>query len=300
MKGNAEKKDSIRQTVQKAYADIASGHRSGCCGPKASCCGASDPHALAKGIGYSEQDLAGLPEGANMGLSCGNPTAIALLRAGEVVLDLGSGGGFDVFVAARKVGPAGRAIGVDMTPEMVEKARKNAAAYRKQTGQDNVEFRLGEIEHLPVADESVDVVISNCVVNLSPDKPQVWREIARVLKPGGRVAVSDLALLKPLPPAVSECVEALLGCVAGAVLVADTEAMAADAGLVDIRCDSKPEVVESMNKWNDPLYQKVQETLPPGGRISDYVTSLYVAARKPARQHAQAEERLGQRKEHGR
>ena len=300
MKGNVEKNDSVRQTVRSAYADIASGRRGGCCGPKASCCGASDPRALARGIGYSEEELAGLPEGANMGLSCGNPTAIASLRPGEVVLDLGSGGGFDVFVAARKVGPTGRAIGVDMTPEMVEKARKNAGAYREQTGLENVEFRLGEIEHLPVADESVDVVISNCVVNLSPDKPQVWREIARVLKPGGRVAVSDLALLKPLPPAVSECVEALLGCVAGAVLVADTEAMAADAGLADIRCDSKPEVVESMNKWNDPLYQKVQETLPPGARISDYVTSLYVTARKPARQHAQTERRLGQRKEHGR
>ena len=300
MRGKAKKSDSIRETVQKAYADIASGRRGGCCGPRASCCGASDPHALARGIGYSEEELADLPEGANMGLSCGNPSAIASLRPGETVLDLGSGGGFDVFVAARKVGPTGRAIGVDMTPEMLTKARRNAETFRRQTGLENVEFRLGEIEHLAVADESADVVISNCVINLSPDKPQVWREIARVLKPGGRVAVSDLALLKPLPPAVSECVEALVGCVAGAVLVADIEAMAADAGLVDIRCDPKPEVIESMSNWNDPLYKKVQETLPPGARISDYVTSLYATARKPARQRPQAEKRLGQRKEHGR
>ena len=169
-----------------------------------------------------------------MGLSCGNPNALAALKPGEVVLDLGAGGGFDVFIAGRKVGPTGRAIGVDMTPEMLAKARKNIAAYRERTGLDNVEFRLGEIEHLPVADASVDVVISNCVINLSPDKPQVWREIARVLKPGGRVAVSDLALLKPLPPAVVERVEALVGCVAGAVLVSETERMAREAGLVEI------------------------------------------------------------------
>ena len=144
-----------------------------------------------------------------MGLSCGNPNALAALQPGEVVLDLGAGGGFDVFIVGKKVGATGRAIGVDMTAEMLGKARKNIASYRKQTGLDNVEFRLGEIEHLPVADASVDAIISNCVINLSPDKPQVWREIARVLKPGGRVAVSDLALLKPLPPAVAELGEDL-------------------------------------------------------------------------------------------
>ena len=166
-----------------------------------------------------------------MGLSCGNPNALAALQPGEVVLDLGAGGGFDVFIAGKKVGATGRAIGVDMTAEMLGKARKNIAAYRERTGLDNVEFRLGEIEHLPLADNSVDAVISNCVINLSPDKPQVWREIARVLKPGGRVAVSDLALLKPLPPAVLESVEALVGCVAGAVLVSDTERMAQGGGL---------------------------------------------------------------------
>ncbi len=217
-----------------------------------------------------------------MGLSCGNPTALALLRPGETVVDLGSGGGFDLFIAARKVGPSGRVIGVDMTPEMVTKARQNAAVFQEQTGLANVEFRLGEIEHLPVADNSVDVVISNCVINLSPDKAQVWNEIARVLKPCGRVAVSDLALLKPLPKAVRESVEALVGCIAGAVLVEETRTMAAGAGLDDIRCDAKPETVESMNDLSDPLYEKVRDALPPGTKISDYVTSLYVTARKPA------------------
>ena len=281
MRDNVEKDDSIRQTVRNAYGDIAAGCAGACCGSKASCCGASDPSALAKDIGYSEEELSRLPEGANMGLSCGNPTASASLKPGEVVLDLGSGGGFDVFIAARKVGPSGRAIGVDMTPEMVTKARQNAAAFREQTGLANVEFRLGEIEHLPVADNSVNVVISNCVINLSPDKPQVWNEIARVLKPCGRVAVSDLALLKPLPEGVRESVEALVGCVAGAVLIEETRAMAAAAGLAGVRWDSKPEAVEAMTELNDPLYAKVRDTLPPGTRISDYVTSLYVAARRP-------------------
>ena len=281
MTEDTEKSDTIRQTVRNAYAHIATGRAGGCCGPQASCCGASDPSALAKGIGYSEEELSGLPEGANMGLSCGNPTALASLKPGQVVLDLGSGGGFDVFIAARKVGPSGRAIGVDMTPEMVTKARQNAAAFREQTGLANVEFRLGEIEHLPVADNSVNVVISNCVINLSPDKPQVWNEIARVLKPCGRVAVSDLALLKPLPEGVRESVEALVGCVAGAVLIEETRAMAAAAGLAGVRWDSKPEAVEAMTELNDPLYAKVRDTLPPGTRISDYVTSLYVAARRP-------------------
>ena len=199
-----------------------------------------------------------------MGLSCGNPNALAALQPGEVVLDLGAGGGFDVFIAGRKVGPTGRAIGVDMTPEMLAKARKNIATYRERTGLDNVEFRLGEIEHLPLADASVDVVISNCVINLSPDKPQVWREIARVLKPGGRVAVSDLALLKPLPPAIAESVEALVGCVAGAVLVSETERMAQEAGLGDIVLKSKSGYIDGMVDWQDPLYQKIVAHLPPG------------------------------------
>src|SRR5215469_10749335 len=179
--------ESVRQMVRDGYSKIAEKDTSCCSG--VSCCGsnAEDSAQLAQYVGYSAEELAALPDGANMGLSCGNPNALAALRPGEVVLDLGSGGGFDVFIAARKVGATGRAIGVDMTPEMLAKARKNIAAYREHSGLNNVEFRLGEIEHLPAADNTVDVVISNCVINLSPDKPQVWREIARVLKPGGRV-----------------------------------------------------------------------------------------------------------------
>jgi arsenite methyltransferase len=216
-----------------------------------------------------------------MGLSCGNPAALAALQSGEVVLDLGSGGGFDVFIAGRKVGASGRAIGVDMTPDMLAKARGNIASYRQQTGLDNVEFRFGEIEHLPVADESVDVLISNCVINLSPDKPQVWREIARVLKPGGRVAVSDIALLKPLPAEVLKMVESLVGCIAGAALASETERMAREAGLTDIALKSKPGYVEAMTDWADPLYQKIVAHLPDDAKPSDYITSLEVQARKP-------------------
>jgi SAM-dependent methyltransferase len=273
--------EAVRQKVREGYGKIA-GSGGSCCGPAPTCCG-STPVAsveLAKHIGYSAEELAALPEGANMGLTCGNPNALAALQPGEVVLDLGAGGGFDVFIAGRKVGPAGRAIGVDMTPEMLAKARKNIATYRERSGLNNVEFRLGEIEHLPLADASVDVVISNCVINLSPDKPQVWREIARVLKPGGRVAVSDLALLEPLPPAVAESVEALVGCVAGAVLVSETERMAKDAGLGDLVLKSKSGYIDGMVDWQDPLYQKIVAHLPAGAKPSDYVTSLEITARK--------------------
>ena len=265
----------VRQKVREGYREVANGGGS-CCGSDRKC---SDD--LVHQIGYSTGDLSVVPEGANMGLSCGNPTAIALLKPGEVVLDLGSGGGFDVFIAGSKVGPTGRAIGVDMTPEMLAKARRNIETYRKQTGLDNIEFRLGEIEYLPVADASVDVVISNCVINLSPDKPQVWREIARVLKPGGRVAVSDLALRKPLPLAIREMVEALVGCIAGAVLVEETRRMVRDAGLTDIDLVSKADYVQAKADWNDPLYRKLMEHLPAGTEPKDYITSLAVSARKP-------------------
>ncbi len=216
-----------------------------------------------------------------MGLSCGNPAALAALKPGEVVLDLGSGGGFDVFIAGRKVGASGRAVGVDMTPEMLAKARKNIAFYSEQTKLENVEFRLGEIEHLPVADNSVDAIISNCVINLSPDKPQVWREMARVLKPGGRVAVSDVALLKPLPAEVLKMVEALVGCVAGAALASDTTRWAREAGLADIVLKPKAEYVEAMTSFEDPLYKQIVAHLPPGAKPGDYVVSLEVQARKP-------------------
>lgn len=276
--------DSVRQKVREGYGKIAVTDQASCCGTGVSCCGSSPAAAeeLVRQIGYSTDDLAVLPAGANMGLSCGNPTAIAALQPGEVVLDLGAGGGFDVFIAGRKLGATGRAIGVDMTPEMLAKARRNAAVYRENTGLDNVEFRLGEIEHLPVADACVDVVISNCVINLSPDKPQVWREMARVLKPGGRVAVSDLALLKPLPEKVVGMIEALIGCVAGAVLVSEVEQAARAAGLVDIVLRPKSDYVAGLTDWNDPLYRQILTHLPAGAKAADYITSLEVQARKPA------------------
>jgi len=283
MQGTKNLKDAeaVRSAVRTGYAAIA-GQKKSCCAPS-SCCGGDAPERLAAELGYTEKELALLPEGANMGLSCGNPTALAALKPGETVLDLGSGGGFDVFIAGRKVGGKGRAIGVDMTPDMLAKARKNIAAYRRGTKLDNVEFRLGEIEHLPVADNSIDVVISNCVINLSPDKPQVWRELARVLKPGGRVAVSDLALLKPLPAKVASLVEALVGCVAGAVPVSETGRTARAAGLVNIVLEPKPGAIEKMTDWKDPLYRKIIAALPKGRRLSEYVTSLSVTARKPRR-----------------
>ena len=281
--------EAVRDKVRAGYTQIAqtgSERRGG-----SRCCGgapAAETEKLARHVGYSGEELAALPDGANMGLSCGNPNALAALQPGEVVLDLGSGGGFDVFIAGRKVGPTGRAIGVDMTPDMLAKARRNVAAYRERSGLDNVGFRLGEIEHLPLADASVDAVISNCVINLSPDKPQVWREIARVLKPGGRVAVSDLALLQPLPPAVTQMVEALVGCIAGAVHTSATERMAREAGLADLVLNPRAAYVEGMVDWQDPLYQQIIAHLPAGTKPSDYITSLEVTARKPAPQPAAA------------
>ena len=274
---------SLRKLVRDGYTKIAQETSAGCCGPGVSCCGSTPQESakLARELGYTVEELQALPDGANMGLSCGNPAALAALQPGETVLDLGAGGGFDVFIAGRKVGATGRAIGVDMTPEMLGKARNNLAHYRRETGLDNAEFRLGEIEHLPVADQSVDVIISNCVINLSPDKAQVWREVARVLKPGGRVAVSDMALLQPLPAEVLKMVEAMIGCVAGAVLVSETGRMAKEAGLTDIVLKSKPGYVEALTDWEDPLYKKLVELLPTGAKPADYVTSLEVQARKP-------------------
>ena len=211
-----------------------------------------------------------------MGLSCGNPVAIAALREGQTVVDLGSGGGFDVFQAGERVKASGRVIGVDMTPEMLAKARKNIEQYRQRTGLDNVEFRLGEIECLPVPDNSVDVVLSNCVINLSPDKPKVWREIYRVLKSGGKVSVSDLALLKPLPDNVRDMAAALVG----AVLVEETKALLEKAGFTSIVLTPKPDYVRNMQDWNDPLYKQIAETLPQGEEMADYVVSLSIEARK--------------------
>ena len=277
--GDIEKDENVRESVRKAYSEIAKTDGS-CCQPSSSCCGSYSPTELAKGIGYSQEDLSILPDGANMGLSCGNPTALAELKPGEYVLDLGSGGGFDVFIAAQKVGKDGFVIGTDMTPEMITKARNSIKRFTEKTGLSNVEFRLGEIEHLPIEDETMDAVISNCVINLSPDKSQVWREIARVLKPGGRVCVSDLALLEPLPEKVKESAAAWVGCISGAVLVSETEAMMKSAGLVNIKLISKSYNMDIMDGCNDPLYEAVSETLPKGKKLSDYVVSMDIAALK--------------------
>lgn len=290
--------DAVREKVREGYGEIArSGQWSGvvslpvvnanptqeACAPGGGCCGPATLTAdqVAQAIGYGANDLAALPEGANLGLSCGNPTALASLKPGERVLDLGSGGGLDCFLAGRAVGPTGHVIGVDMTPDMIARARKNLATYREKTKLDNVEFRLGEIEHLPVGDGSIDVLISNCVLNLSPDKHQVWRDIARVLARGGRVAVSDIALFRPLPDALKRDVEALVGCVAGAALVSEIEAAMRAVGLTDIVLRPKPEYVAAMTNSDDPLYVKIRAALPAGTNVGDYVTSLDISARKP-------------------
>ena len=281
MQGKSKSNEEIRETVRTGYAAIATGQRACCCGSSRS--GHDDPLRLAIAVGYNEATLANVPEGANMGLSCGNPVAIAALREGQTVLDLGSGGGFDVFQAGGQVQASGRVIGVDMTPEMLAKARKNIEQYRQRTGLDNVEFRLGEIEHLPVADSSVDVVLSNCVINLSPDKLQVWREISRVLKPGGNISVSDLALLQPLPSNIRDMAAALVGCVAGAALVEETRAMLEKTGFMSIVLTPKPDYVRNMQDWNDPLYRQIADALPKGEELADYVVSLSIEARKQDR-----------------
>ncbi len=209
--------ESIKRSVRDHYATVARSENGCCVSPAVAatnCCGLADVRAVGEAIGYSNEEMAAVPEGANLGLGCGNPLAFAELREGDVVVDLGAGAGFDCFLAAPRVGAAGRVIGVDMTHDMLERARANA----RKGGYTNVEFRLGEIEHLPVADAAADRVISNCVINLSPDKPQVFREALRVLKPGGLLMVSDLVLLRPLPESVLRSVEAYAGCISGAML----------------------------------------------------------------------------------
>ena len=207
------KEKEIKKIVREGYAEIAKKNRCSCA-PVSSCCGGTQAEEISKNIGYSQQEINAVPDGANLGLGCGNPTALASLRKGEVVLDLGSGAGFDCFLAAKKVGKTGRVIGVDMTPEMLDKARENA----EKGGYTNVEFRLGEIENLPVADNTVDIVISNCVINLSPDKKRVFTEAFRVLKPGGRLMVSDIVLLQELPQFIINSVAGYVGCISGAIL----------------------------------------------------------------------------------
>lgn len=253
--------DEIRGAVREHYGRVARAEGAGGCTP--GCCGASTQ--ASEKLGYSADEIASVPEGADMGLGCGNPQAIAALRPGEVVLDLGSGGGFDCFLAARQVGSSGRVIGVDMTPDMVSKARANA----RKLGADNVEFRLGEIEHLPVGDGQVDVILSNCVVNLSPDKGAVFRDAFRVLRPGGRLAISDVVAIAEMPEALKSQAMAHAACTAGAEGVQVIEALLADAGFVDVRITVKPESRDFIREWL------------PGSHAEDYVASAIVEARRP-------------------
>ncbi len=274
------KETEVKKTVRERYAQVARRSAS-CCGPKACGCN-SDTNVkdISRGIGYSDEEMAAAPEGANLGLGCGNPVALASLREGETVLDLGSGAGFDCFLAARQVGASGRVIGVDMTPEMIEKARENA----RQSGVTNVEFRLGEIENLPAGDSSVDAIISNCVINLAPDKKRVFSEAFRVLKPGGRVLVSDIVLTKTLPENIKNSIEAYVGCIAGAALESDYLAAIKTAGFHEIKTRddsvfpvasiiSEPEAVE--------IIKSLKLTPAKAKELAATVKSIKVSAVKP-------------------
>ncbi|MGE0259734.1 MAG: arsenite methyltransferase [Alphaproteobacteria bacterium] len=265
----AEQKELVRARYGGiAVADNAAAES--CCSPSPTgCCGPAEAPEIAKKslqMGYSEAEIAAVPEGANLGLGCGNPQAIAALRPGETVVDLGSGAGFDVFLAAQQVGPTGRVIGVDMTHEMLKKARDNAA----KLGADNVEFRLGEIEHLPIADNTADVVMSNCVINLVPDQIRVYREAFRVLKPGGRLAISDVVNIAPLSPELAGDPALLCGCIAGAASREQVEAWLAEAGYVDIRVGVKLDSRDMIAGW------------APGRGIENHVASAAIEARKPS------------------
>ncbi len=260
--------DAIRQQVRARYGEIARQDERGC-GTGSGCCtpGVRDGSATdAQALGYSADDLASVPEGSELGLGCGNPTALASIQLGETVVDLGSGAGFDCFLAAQRVGPAGRVIGVDMTPDMISKARGNAA----KGGHGNVEFRLGEIEALPVGDNTADLILSNCVINLSPDKPRVHREAFRVLKPGGRLAISDIVALQPIPEELKTDFAAYTGCVAGASPRGQVRASLEAAGFVDVKVEVKGESRTFIDEWM------------PKKRAGDYVASANITARKPA------------------
>jgi len=266
---------TVRKTVRDNYAKIAeSGGNAGCCGPKeegGGCCGPADDveipsaEAMSAFFGYSDDEMSAVPEGANLGLGCGNPQAIADMKAGEVVVDLGAGAGFDAFLAAGKVGPSGHVIGIDMTHEMLAKARANA----QKGGYKNTEFRLGEIEFLPIANDTADVIISNCVINLSPNKPQVLCEAFRTLKPGGRLAISDVVATAPFPDDFEDDDHLLSGCVTGASLVEDLQGWMADAGFENILIDIKEESREGIADW------------APGRGVEKYVVSAIITAKKP-------------------
>ena len=258
---NTLDKEAVRESVRENYGKIAVENRS-CCGP--TCCNgvAGSP---ADKLGYSAGDTQSVPEGSNLGLGCGNPLAIASLRPGQTVLDLGSGAGFDCFLAAKAVGPSGKVIGVDMTPEMIAKARRNASSGDYK----NVEFRIGEIEHLPVANSSVDVIISNCVINLSPDKRSVIGDAFRVLKPGGRLAVSDIVATQELPEEVRNDLALHSGCMAGATPIQELRKLLANAGFRNVKVEEKTGSREFIQEW------------APGRGIENYVTSATIEATKP-------------------
>ncbi len=275
-----EEKD-IRKLVRGGYGAIAA-RKCSCCGPaESSCCGPGLAGSLTERIGYTAEELESVPEGADLGLGCGNPVALASLREGETVLDLGSGPGLDCFLASNKVGEKGRVIGVDMTPEMIDRARENA----REGGYPNVEFRLGEIENLPVADASVDVVISNCVINLSPDKPRAFREAFRVLRPGGRLMVSDIVLDGELPDAVRESAAAYVGCISGAAPREEYLGMIAAAGFEEVEI-AEESVFPIDCMANDPTAQAVAAELKLPERELKRLLSAVVSARikavKPA------------------
>jgi SAM-dependent methyltransferase len=260
--------DDIKDLIRTRYGSIAAAESASCCAPAPSCCApstAADVASKARVMGYSAEDLAAIPDGANLGLGCGNPQAIAAMQPGETVIDLGSGAGFDCFLAARQVGPTGHVIGVDMTHEMLAKARANAAAI----GAGNVEFRLGELEHLPVADGTADVILSNCVINLVPDKQQVFREAFRVLKSGGRLAISDVVNTAPLAPDLAGDKELICGCVVGAAPSEQLRGWLEGVGFTAIGITVKPESREMIASW------------APGRHVEDYVASAFIEARKP-------------------
>jgi arsenite methyltransferase len=263
---STQKHDEIRIAVRKNYGLVANAKVSGCCG-STGCCSedsSADYETISKALGYSAEDVSCVPQGANMGLGCGNPQAIASLKKGETVLDLGSGGGFDCFLAVQAVGITGQVIGVDMTPEMVSKARKNA----ETAGFNNVDFRLGEIEHLPVADNSVDVIISNCVINLSPEKEKVFKEAFRVLKSGGRLAISDVVATTELPEKIKEDMALYSGCVAGASTIDELKSILEKSGFRNIRIEPKDESRKFIREW------------VPGKNIEDYIISATIEAVK--------------------
>jgi len=265
---NKQQNDEIRSAVREKYEKIAASGRTGCgCSP-VSCCGKQNELNsidISLGLGYSKKEVMSAPEGANMGLGCGNPQVIAFLQTGETVLDLGSGGGFDCFLAGRAVGDTGRVIGVDMTPEMVTKSRRNA----EQAGIRNVDFRLGELENLPVADGIVDVIISNCVINLSPEKERVFGEAFRVLKPGGRLAISDVVSTAELPADIKNDMVFHTGCIAGASSIEELESMLVRTGFKDIQIKPKAGSREFIRNWM------------PNSKIEDYVVSATITAVKP-------------------